>query len=430
MSRIPYLIVGNSAAAVGAVEGIRSADGDRPITIVAAEPHHTYSRPLISYLLGGEVAEDRMSYRPADFYTRNNVQAVLGVEIAGVLPAERAAIGADGRRFEFEKLLIATGGKPIVPPDVTATATRGVFTFTTWKDARDISAYIRDNSVRRAAVIGGGLIGLKCMEALYRLGIETTVVELAERILSITFDETASDLARRHLEECGVRILCGTTAERILCADGAVRGLVLTNGTRLDCQLVIFAIGVRPNVDLVRGTEIRVERGIVCDETMQTSAPGIYAAGDVAQVKDLLTGASRPIPILPNAYRQGFIAGCNMAGRTRRYRGAIAMNSVDVLGLPTISVGITAGEHLAECETLSVLDARRPAYKKVVLRRGRAVGAIFIGDIDRAGIITGIIRDGLDVSAVKDLLLTDQFGLISLPAEYRKHVVSGLGIEV
>jgi len=429
MDRAPYMIIGNSVAAVAAVTGIRGTDRERPVTVIAREPHHTYSRPLISYLLGGAVDEAAMLYRAPDFYEKNGVVALLGVEVVRVHPDERTVETSDGRTLGFERLLIATGGRPIVPGDVPGTDAEGVFTFTCWDDARSIAAYVEQEGVKRAVVVGGGLIGLKSMEALVRLGIETTVVELADRILGATFDRKASELARRRLEGAGVSVRCETTVTHIRASRGKVTGVTLRDGGRVPCELVILAIGVVPDTGLVRDSGIRTGRGIVVDDTMRTSVEGIYAAGDVAEAADLFTGEKRTIPIFPNAYRQGLIAGCNMAGGRRTYAGGLAMNSVEVLGLPTISVGVTDPDGEG-CEVLSDLDEEGPVYKKVVLKGGRVVGAIFVGDVDRAGIITGLIRERVDVSEFRDVLLTDDFGLISLPREYRKHVVSGKGIVV
>ncbi|MFW6119148.1 MAG: NAD(P)/FAD-dependent oxidoreductase [Planctomycetota bacterium] len=429
MNREPYVIIGNSVAAMGAVAGIRSVDAERRITVISRESHHTYSRPLISYLLGGKVDEEGMLYRAADFYDRNNIRPTLGVEASCVNPEAKTVETDDGCTLCFDKLLIATGGDPIVPPDVEGVEADGVFTFTTWDDAREIEAYVEGHGVEKAVIVGGGLIGLKSMEALVERGIETTVVELADRILGATFDQTASELARRQLERAGVTVLCKTTVSRIEAAEGEVSGAVLRDGTRLPCGLVIFAIGVRPNVAIVRGTSVEVDRGVVVDDGMRTSAEDVYAAGDVAQARLLLREGKRPIPIFPNAYRQGLIAGVNMAGGDATWKGGVAMNSVEVLGLPTISVGITSPEGEGY-DILSELGEDALRYKKIVLRDDRVVGAIFIGDIDRAGIITGLIREQIDVSGFKDLLLTEEFGLISLPREYRKHVVSGMGIVV
>ncbi len=429
MDRCAYLIIGNSAAAMGGVAGIRESDPRTAIHIVTREPHHTYSRPLISYLLGGKVDESKMLYRPCDFYEESDVVAWLGVEVRSVNPELRRVETSEGYSLAFDKLLIATGGRPIMPRDVEGTEARGVFTLATWDDAREIRQFIEKFPVEKALVVGGGLIGLKSVEALVGLGIGTTVVELTDRILSATFDRTASDLARSALAARGVEVMCGTTVSRVEQKDGRVAGAVLRDGTGLSFDMVIFAIGVTPNKGLVEGTSVETDRGILVDDRMETSVEGIYAAGDVTQAAELLSGEKRTIAIFPNAYRQGYVAGSNMAGRARRYGGSLAMNAVDVCGLPTISVGATdpVGEGY---EVLSELDDEGPVYKKIVLRDDRIVGAIFVGDIDRAGIITGLIKEKVNVSGFKELLLTDEFGLISLPSEYRKHVVSGAGIEV
>ena len=428
MNNEPYIIIGNSVAGIAGVSGIRSADAERSITLISDEPHHTYSRPLISYLLAGKVDEENMHYRGPDFYECNDVQPLLGTRVERVDPDRQVLTTDDGEELGFAKLLIATGGTPIVPPDVEGVDADGVFTFTTWDDARKIAAYIEDNDVTDAVVVGGGLIGLKSMEALVERGLRTTVIELADGVLTATFDSTASGLARDVLEGAGVSVRCGTTVTRVVAEEGRVSGVTLRDGTEVPCGLVIFAIGVSPNVGIVADTGIRTDRGILVDETMMTSVQDIYAAGDVAQARELLSGESRCIPIFPDAYRQGFTAGCNMAGERRNYGGGLVMNAVEVLGVPTISVGRTEADD--DCEVLSELDEEAPVYRKIVVRDNRVVGAVFFGEIEGAGIITGLIREGLDVSEFKDLLLTDEFGLISLPREYRKHVVSGQGILV
>jgi NAD(P)H-nitrite reductase large subunit len=430
MNRIPYLIIGNSAAAMGAVEGIRRNDPDRPITVVAREPHHTYSRPLISYLLAGEVDEEQMMYRPEDFYEKNNVTPLLGVTAEGV-DSDRKIVGTDtGEELAYENLLVATGGSPILPPKVEGMDANGVFTFTTWEDANEIEEFIEAEGVENAVVVGGGLIGLKSMEALVNRDIHTTLVELADQVLNSTFDETASEMAQEAMEAAGVDVRCSTTVQSINQKNGKVDGATLRCGTDVPCSLVIFAIGVLPNTDLLEGTEAEVDRGIIVDDRMESSLDDVYAAGDVAQARELFSGEKRAIPILPNAYRQGLIAGMNMADGSREYEGGLAMNSVDVFGLPTISIGVTAPDDPENYEIMTDMDTEKPIYRKIVLRDNRIVGAIFIGDIDRAGIITGLARQQIDVTDFKDRLLTDDFGLIALPEDYREKVVSGQPLEV
>ncbi|MGC9317400.1 MAG: NAD(P)/FAD-dependent oxidoreductase [Armatimonadota bacterium] len=428
MTRSKYLIVGNSVAAVAAVSGIRQVDDEGAITLVAREQHHTYSRPLITYLLAGKVTEEQMLYRPEDWYDRAGVTALLGTEVTAVSAQERAVETAGGEALGYEQLLLAVGGRPIVPADVEGVDAEGVFTFTSWDDARAIGRYIEEHDVGSAVIVGGGLIGLKSVEALIELDIDTTVVELADHMLSATFDRTASELAQRRLAERGVQVRCNTTTAEILSRDGRVVGARLTDGDTIPCDMVIFAIGVLPDTSIVEGTAIETDRGIVVDDQMRTSVPGIYAAGDVAQARELICGEKRCIAIFPNAYRQGSIAGRNMAGADETFGGGLVMNSVTVVDLPTISVGVT--EALDEgYEELAELDERAYRYRKIVLRDDHIVGAVFVGDIDRAGIITGLIREQLDVSGIRDLLLTDDFGLISLPADYRKTVISSTGAQ-
>jgi NAD(P)H-nitrite reductase large subunit len=247
----------------------------------------------------------------------------------------------------------------------------------------------------------------------------------------MTFDRTASKLAESLLRRAGAEIRIGQTVKEIVGKDGRVNHAILQDGERVECDLLVFAIGVRPNVALIPPEAgIQVNHGILVDRRMQTSVPNVYAAGDCAEGYDMLIGDNRPIAIWPNAYRQGYIAGCNMAGVEREYEGGFPMNSIEVCGVPTISVGLTDPPEDDGYEVLERYDRETPAYKRLVLRDNHLVGAICIGNVDRAGIYTGLIRDRADIAPFKDHLLAGNFGLISLPREYRKHLVVGEGIEV
>jgi len=424
-----YVIIGNSAAAVGAIEAIRQYDQDNPITVVADEPHPTYSRPLITYLLGGLVSEERMLYRPPDFYERYEVEPMLGVRVVQVEPQERKLTLAGGGTLSYDKLLIGTGGVPFVP-SVPGGDLEGVFTFTRWEDARRMRYFIEAYGVRQAIVVGGGFIGLKTTEGLLARGIKVTIVELADRILSVSFDRTASHLVETILRREGVEVRTGTTLQEIIARAGRVDHVILREGERLECDLLVFAIGVQPNTALIsRGTGIATNQGILVDDYMRTTAPDVYAAGDVVEALDRLLEVRRTIAIWPLAYRQGYVAGCNMAGAEQEYEGGIPMNSVEVGGVPTISVGITDPQEDGY-EVLEEFIREEMVYKKLVLGNNRLVGAILIGDIDRAGIYTGLIRDRANVGGFKNDLLAENFGLISLPRDYRKHLVTGEGIVI
>ncbi len=407
-----YCIIGNGVAATAAVEAIRELDEEGRITVISAEPYPVYSRPLITYLLSGKVDEADMLYRDEGFYQRKKVDLIMKRAVS-IDTEEREVLLEDGGKVPFDKLLIATGGKPFVP-EISGLDKEGVFTFTTWDDAKQISEMVEQ--VSHALVVGGGMIGLKATESLVQLGVKVTVVELADRVLSAVFDPEASSIMEEHLRSFGVDIITENSVEEIA-GDGRVKKAILRDGREVECEMVIIAIGVRPNLDLVKDTGIDVNRGIVVDSHMETSIKGIFAAGDVAEAFDMLNRDKRPIPVWPSAYRQGRIAGYNMAGSTAEYTGGFSQNSIEVLGLPTISLGITnpnGGGY-------EVLKKRRSdkEYKKIVLMDDTIVGAIFIGCIDRAGIITGLIRDGINVKSFKKALLDDDFGFVTFPKELR-----------
>lgn len=424
-----YLIIGNSVAAIAAVEAIREKDQKGDITLISDEPQFVYSRPLISYLLAGDVKVEQMYYRGKNFYERNKIRATLGRKVTSVDATNRKVVLEDGEEFLFEKLLIATGGKPIVPK-TKGSDLNGVFTFTKWDDVEKIKKFLLGIEVKRAVIVGGGLIGLKAAEGLVALGIKITIVELSDRIMSSTFDGTTSEMMKKILEKRGVEVVTKNTSDEIIANGAEVGGVVLRDGTRINCEMVVFAIGVSPNIEMVKDSGIKVNRGIQVDEYMRTNFPDIYAAGDVVEAYDLLMRENRPIAIWPNASIQGAVAGHNMAGGTKKYGGSFAMNSIEICDIPTISMGLTDPPAGKGYEVLQQLNEEKPTYRKIVLKDNVVVGAIFVNDIDRAGIFTSLIKDKIDTSIFKDVLLKEEFGLAWFPKEYRKHLVVGPGIEI
>ncbi len=436
MQKIKYLIIGNSTAAINAVESIRILDKEADIAVVSDEPYHTYSRPLITYYLGGKIEENGIYYRPVSFYDNYKVKTFLDKAAIALDTDSKKIVLDDNTEIEFEKLLLTTGGLPFVP-DISGKDLDGIFTFTTLDDCHRVRRFIEKHKARKALVIGGGLIGLKVTDALLALNIKVTIVELADRILSATFDKTASNMIEQALNRTGCSVITSNTVEEFREGEkNRIGSVILKDKTSLECDLVIIAIGVRPRIDLVRDTKIKINRGILVDSYLKTSSEDIYAAGDAIESYDFIAKTHRSIAILPNASKQGMIAGWNMAGGNRKYSGCIPMNSVELAGIPTISVGITDPSLLTDeerktgIEVLQELNREDCIYKKIILEDKKIIGTIFVGKIERAGIYTGLIKDKLDVSSFKGHLLKEDFGLISLPREYRKHLVTGLGIEV
>jgi len=408
--RTKYLIIGNSAGGIGAAEAIRDVDKTGSIAIVSDEPYPTYSRPLIAKYLSQERTLEGMLFRPAEFCRQHDIVSLLGKKVRGLGLESHAAELEDGERIVWEKLLLATGGKPIVPK-IEGLGKGGVFSFTTVDDAKAIDKFLNNGS--RAVVIGGGLIGISVTEALVRRGVGVAVVEMKDRILNTILDERASSIAEEALRRAGVRIIAGHTVAEIS-GEERVTGAVLDNGEAIPCDLVVIAIGVVPRTDLVEGTGIKLNRGIVVDRRMATSHPDVYSCGDVAEAYDFVYGENRLTPIWPNAYIGGRVAGYNMAGVSTDYPGGTAMNSLNYFGLDIVSAGIVTPPD----NSYEVLSSRNDGtYRRLILKDGMVVGMVFIGDIEKSGIVFSLMRERIDVSSFKQALLADDFGLIWLPRE-------------
>ena len=410
-----YLIIGNSAGGIAAAEAIREMDKAGEITIISDEPYHAYSRPLISEYLAKRCPLERMLFRPADFYEKNNIRTFLGKK-AQHLDIDKHIVELEsGEKIRWEKLLLATGGLPIVP-EIEGIELKGVFTFTKLDDAKAIDEFLSHYGIKvRAIVIGGGLIGVGVTEALVRRGIEATIVEMKERILNTILDEEGSTLEEKTLTEAGVEIITGHTVGKIgSYLPGEATGVTLDDTRPIPCELVIVAIGVRPRLDLAIGTGIKVNRGIVVDRRMATSNPEVFACGDVVEAHDFIYGENRLTPIWPNAYMGGRVAGFNMAGVPTEYSGGTAMNSLKYFGLAVASAGMVNPPD----DSYEVISNRYDhMYKKVVLKDGLVVGMVFAGDIEKSGVVFSLMKDRVEVERFKQALVAEDFSLASLPEE-------------
>lgn len=380
-----YVIIGNGTAAVGCAEGIRSADTEGGITVISAENHHVYSRPLISYYLQGRTDISRMKYRADSFYEDNGCRVIYGRSAVSIDPETKSVTLDDGSSLSYDMLCAATGSRPFVPPFEGLETVKNKFSFMTLDDALALEKALSGGA--RALIVGAGLIGLKCAEGISGRVGEITVCDLADRVLSSILDADCAAVVQRHLENNGIRFMLGDSAARF---EGG--RAVMKSGRAVEFDILVLAVGVRANIGLIKDIGGECGRGIIVDEGMRTSVPDIFAAGDCAEGYDASTGSKRVLAILPNAYMQGYTAGVNMAGGDAQLRNSIPMNSIGFFGLHMMTAGSCDGEMTEERDGDMI--------KRFFIKDNRLKGFILIGGTERAGIYTSLIREGTDLSSI------------------------------
>ncbi len=406
-----YVIIGNSAAAVGTIEGIRQIDKAGKITVISDEKYHTYSRPLISYWLMGKVTDKNIYYRAPDFYEKNGVETILDSRAAKIDTAAKTVALADGNTVPYDKLMVAAGSKPFVPPMNGMDKIASCHTFMSYDSVKAIRSEIKEGA--RVLIIGAGLIGLKAAEALNEYKADITVVDMADRILPSILDVRAGSIMQRYIESKGIKFILGTSVDEF-----SERYAKLKNGDTVDFDMVIIAVGVRPNTGLVSEAGGRVERGIICDLTQKTTLEDVYAAGDCTVSHDASSDTDKILALLPNAYMQGEVAGRNMAGAETMYLNAIPMNAIGFFGLHIITAGSYDGEEY--------IEENGNIYKKLVFKDGLLKGYILMGDVKRAGIYTSMIKERIDLGSVDIEMLKNHPQMMMFGKARREEKLGGI----
>ncbi len=405
-----YVIIGGSAAAIGCIEGIRSVDKTGEIILITGETEWNYSRPLISYLLEGKTTRDKMWCRPDSFFTRNGVTVKAGVLATALDAGDRTVRLSTGERLAYDRLLAATGSRPFVPPIPGLETVERTFCFQTLSDASALAEALRPES--RVLILGAGLTGVKCAEGIRGLCAQIAIADLAPRVLPAVLDDTAAAMVQARMEEKGVRFYLNDSA-------AAFRGNTarLQSGTELEFDVLVTAVGVRPNTQLVADAGGAVDRGILVDGRCATTLPDVYAAGDCAQGYDAVSGEKRMLPLWPNAVLQGETAGINMAGGRADYTQGIALNASGVFGLHMVTAGSYEGE--------SFTVQRDGSYKRLVTADGVLKGVIMVGDVSRAGIYTDLIRKKKPLSEIDFDLIRESPQLMAFSQKDRRVQLGG-----
>jgi nitrite reductase (NADH) large subunit len=388
------VVVGNGMAGVACVEQILKHGPQFAITIFGDETHVNYNRILLSSVLAGEKAADEIALNPLEWYRQNNIRLNLGSRVTDVDPLMRTVTTENGTVASFDKLLIAAGSSPLIPP-IDGIGKDGVFVFRTLDDTRGLLARARPGV--KAVVIGGGLLGLEAARGLQVQGCTVTVVHLVDRLMERQLDPTGSFYLKSKMEALGMRVLLSHGTKKIL-GSTTVEGVAFADGSRVDADLVVVAAGIRPNVDLGRKAGLRVNRAIVVNDYMETSHPDIFAVGECVEHNGVCYGLIAPL------IEQGKVLAATITGNKGPvYRGTVPAAKLKIMGVDVFSAGDWADA--LDVEAVRYDDPALGVYKKLVLRGGKLAGVILVGDTSDSHRYMDWLRAETDLSSQRRHLL-------------------------
>ncbi len=406
-----YVIIGNGVAAAGCIEGIRNMDKNSAIIVISEEKYPVYCRPLISYYLEKKTELNRMNYRSDDFYEKMNCNVIYERKAIHIDSSSKKIILDDKTEVPYDSVCVATGSSPFVPPFEGLETVKNKFSFLTLDDSLALEAAVTKKS--NVLIVGAGLIGLKCAEGLHNRVASITVCDLADCVLSSILDADCAAIIQDHLENNGIRFMLGDTVARF-----EKNTAIMKSGKSVDFDVLVLAVGVRANTELVKEQDGEVNRGILINDRMETSLSDIYAAGDCTEGNDISIGSKRVLALLPNAYMQGHAAGVNMAGGNELFDKAIPMNSIGFFGLHAMTAGSYDGEVFEE--------KPENKLKRFFVRDGRLVGFILIGETERAGIYTSLIREQTPLDTINFELIKKVATSAAFSPETRRKKFGGV----
>lgn len=387
-----YVIIGNGVAGTTAAANIRKIDSEGEITLLSDENYPFYSRIRLIDFLCGETDKRGLLLHKDAWYEKNNIRLLLSTPVIDIDKEKKEIIIKSEHRLKYDKLLIATGGLSFTP-HIPGSDKQGVFTLRTLKDATDIKDYAK--KAKRALLIGGGLLGIEAGNSLRKIGLQITVVEFFPRLLPRQMDRDGAEILKAQMEKMGFIFFLNAKTREIL-GDSAVKGVVLEDGTMLDCDMVIISAGIKPNTALAEKIGLKINKGLPVNNRMETEFKDIYAAGDLTEHKGIIYG------IWPAAEEQGKIAGVNMAGGNATYTGTTPSNVLKVAGIDMIAAGDIDAE--GTLESIIKKDRENCIYKKLILRENTITGCILYGNIDGWKKIKKAMDEKKDISHIKKSL--------------------------
>jgi nitrite reductase (NADH) large subunit len=393
------VIVGNGVAGVTAARIIKEKNPETRVSIYTDESYHYYPRPRLYEVLSGEAKPQEVYMFSEEWYEKKGITVQLNKKALSIDVDRKELVLEGGSRVTYDKLLLANGGHSFVPP-MKGVEKTGVFTLRTIKDVLDIKEFAK--KTEKVIVIGGGLLGLEFASSLRKLGQQVTVVELFSRLLPRQLDSDGATILKNRIASRGIDIVLGAKTAEILGKE-TVSGILLDRGETISGDLVLISAGMRSNTELALEAGIKVNRGVVVDGQLRSSANDIYAVGDVAEFEGRVYG------IIPAALEQAIIAAANMLGEEDNvYAGTVPSNTLKVVDVELTSIGLVNPEE-PRYEEIKKTDKKKGVYKKLVLDKGKIVGAILLGDKKGFTYIKKLIAQGTDITKYKNSILRDNF---------------------
>ncbi|HOT69675.1 MAG TPA: FAD-dependent oxidoreductase [Candidatus Saccharicenans sp.] len=398
------IILGNGVAGTMTARTLRELDSSAEIMIISQERYPYYPRPNLIDFLAGDLPLERIFAFPADWAAKQRIEIQLGKEVTGLNPA-RMAVEVDRKEWvQGDKIVLATGASPLLP-GIPGIDRKGVFSLRTLDDALSLLEFLARGP--EVVILGGGLLGLEIGRAILNRGLkQVTVVEYFNRLLPRQLDEIGARLLQSQLEKMGLRFLLGKEAVEIS-GQETVSQVKFKDGSSLSAGAVVIASGIKPRLELASTAGLAVNRGVLVDDYLQTSQPGIYAAGDVSEHRGRIYG------LIPAAFDQARVVAYNLAGQIKKYEGTVPANTLKVAGIFLTSAGqiLPEGEGF---EVLTRLDEEHGLYKKLVLKDGQLVGAIWLGSKKGSVEITRLVQARKNPGPYKSDLLADDFDFSKL----------------
>jgi nitrite reductase (NADH) large subunit len=418
-------IIGNGVAGTFAAQNIRNQNKDAEIHIYSEESYNYYTRIKLPEIISEKKTLKDLIVFKEEWYQNNDIITHLNVKVTDITPNDKYFTIEGGEKIHYDKLILAIGSHPNIPPIENAKdqVGNGLFTLRNYQDALEIRKYIKDKKCKKAIIIGGGLLGLELSKQIKSCGLDTRVVEFFPRLLPKQLDYDCAGMLKKEVEEMGIEVELDAKTERIL-NNQQVEGIKLKNGVNYEADIIFIQAGVKPNIELAQQADLKTNRGIIVDKFLQTSAQDIYAVGDCIEFEGQTWG------IIPACIEQAKIVGNSVLGiKAKKYTGTTPQNTLKIIGIDLTSMGVHEPEELGGgWEILKKKDKTSNCYQKIVLKDNKLKGAILFGKKDALSFINKNIESEVNPEEIRKALEAYIFKCSNCGAEYDE-VKKGMAFE-